>query len=420
MTNLAGANNSKFFLFYVSFSLFGYSLAAPLSELVFPNVEFSPLTILYRMFVIGGAFLFIFQLIFITNKTFVNKQGKYIFLLFICFWAIYSIRLAYDAMFQSNLLGENTISSYLTIGYLIVFIPALSLSRSYNKTDLKYLFQISFYILFIGVLLTLCISAFQIFGGSWQGGQRLSLERLNPISLGRYSAVLFFLAFSLMQLQRNNKILMLCGIFIGISGVLLSGSRGALVGTLFVLLVNFLLKVNFKNLLLISVLLPVAAMFGIFLLSILMPDIDVVENYLRMGGKSDESAQIRYQLYKGAFEQFSNYPVFGDLIVERVFKYYPHNHVLEILMATGIFGFSFFATLNILLFYKVNCLLKEDKTKEGIIRLLMYLYVFYLVGGVFSGTIIGSPEYWYLVVIISFTCLNKNNFHTKGKYFYSQ
>ena len=115
-------------------------------------------------------------------------------------------------MFQSNLLGENTIISYLTIGYLFVFIPALSLSRPFNKADLKYLFQMSFYILFIGVLLTLCISAFQIFSGSWQGGQRLSLERLNPISLGRYSAVLFFLAFSLMPLQRNNKILMLCGI----------------------------------------------------------------------------------------------------------------------------------------------------------------------------------------------------------------
>jgi hypothetical protein len=416
MSNLADANNSKFFLFYVSFSLFGYSLVAPLSELVFPNVGFSPLTILYRIFVIGGASLFIFQLMFITNQTFVNKQGKYIFLLFICFWAIYSIRLGYDAMFQSNLLGENTISSYLTIGYLFVFIPALSLSRLYNKADLKYLFQMSFYILFIGVLLTLCISSFQIFSGSWQGGQRLSLERLNPISLGRYSAVLFFLAFSLIQLQRSNKILMLCGIFIGISGVLLSGSRGALVGTLFVLLINFLLKVNFKNLLLISVLLPVAAIFGIFLLSILMPDIDVVENYLRMGGGNDESAQTRYQLYRGAFEQFSNYPVFGDLIVERAFKYYPHNQVLEILMATGVFGFSFFAVLNILLFYKLKFLLKEDKSKEVIIRLLMYLYVFYLIGGVFSGTIIGSLEYWYLVVIISFTCINKEKFIRKESF----
>ncbi|MGO4891634.1 O-antigen ligase family protein [Flavobacterium sp. W21_SRS_FM6] len=403
-------NNGNFFLFYVSFSLFGYSLAAPLSELIFPNVLSSPLTILYRMFVLGGAFLFIFQLMFIKKKTFVNEQGKIIFLLFIFFWCIYTTRLIYDSMFQSNLLGENTIISYITMGYLFVFIPALSLIRSYNETDLKYLFQMSFYILFFGVLLTLCISAFQILSGSWQGGQRLSLERLNPISLGRYSAVLFFLALGLMQLQSKNKILMLCGIFIGISGVLLSGSRGALVGTLFILCINFLLQVNFKNLLFITGLLPIALMLGVFLLSILVPDIDVVENYLRMGGKSDESAQIRYQLYQGAFEQFSNNPIFGDLIIERSFKYYPHNQFLEILMATGVFGFSIFVILNSLLFYKLKCLLKQNKSKEVAIRLLMYLFIFYFVGGVFSGTIIGSLEYWYLVLIISFTYFKKADF----------
>lgn len=410
MVNFNLANNSKFFILYISFSLFGYSLAAPLSEIIFPNVESSPLTILYRMFVVGGAFLFIFQLMFITNKTFLNKQGKYIFHLFIFFWAIYTIRFVYDAVFQSNSLDENTISTYFTVGYLFVLIPALALTRSYNDADLKYLFQISIYILFIGVLLTLIISVFQILNGSWQGGQRVSLERLNPISFGRYSAVLFFLAFGLMQIENKNKIFIIFSMFIGLSGVLLSGSRGALVATLFVLLINFLLKANFKKLLFLGVLLPVCTVIGVFVLSILMPDLDVVENYLAMGGKTDKSAQIRYQLYAGAFEQFSNNPIVGDLIVEREFKFYPHNQVLEILMATGIFGFSVFAILNTLVFYKLKCLLKKYKNKDETIRILMSLYVFYLIGGLFSGTIIGTHEYWYIVVIISFTCFKQEKY----------
>jgi O-antigen ligase len=401
------ANNSKLFLLYISFSLFGYSLAAPLSEIIFPNVEFSPLTILYRILVIGGAFVFIFQLLFIQKKTFINEQGKHIFLLFIFFWIIYTTRLVYDAMFQSYLLDENTISSYFTIGYLFVFIPVLSLSRSYNEVDLEYLFQMSLYILFIGVLLTLIVSGFQILNGNWQGGQRISLERLNPISLGRYSAVLFFLAFGLMQIKNKNKIFMIFSMFIGLSGVLLSGSRGALVATLFVLLINFLLQANFKKLLFLSVLLPVCAITGLFLLSILMPDMDVVGNYLAMGGKTDQSAQTRYQLYAGAFEQFSNNPIVGDLIVEREFKFYPHNQVLEILMATGIFGFSVFSILNTLVFYKLKCLIKKYKNKDETIRILMSLYVFYLIGGLFSGSINGAHEYWYIVVITSFTCLRK-------------
>jgi len=410
MANLAGANNSKFFIFYASFSLFGYSLTAPLSEIIFPNLEYSPLTLLYRMLVISGAFVFIFQLSFIKEKIFVNKQGKHIFLLFILFWFIYSIRLLYDGIFQSNLLAENTISTYLTLGYLFVFIPALALCRCYNESDLKFFFQVCLYILLVGVLSTLVIVALQIFNGNWLGGQRLSLERLNPISLGRYSAVLFFLAFSLMRLQSDKKLLMLFCILLGISGVLLSGSRGALVALLFILLMNFLLKFNFKNLLFLGVLFPIGALLVVFLLSQFIPDFDLLENYLRMGGKSDESAQIRYQLYSGAFEQFSNYPIFGDLIIERHFKYYPHNQILEILMATGVLGFFVFLTLNVLIFYKLRCLLNKNKNNREIIGLLINLFVFYIIGGFFTGTIIGSLEYWYLVIIISFTCLKITDF----------
>jgi O-antigen ligase len=403
------AYNSKLFIFYVSFALFGYCVVAPVAELVSPNSEGSLLTILYRIFVLGGALAFIFQLIFIHKKTYIESKGKYAFSLLLFFWGIYTCRLIYDAIFQADLLGEGTINNYITIGYLFVFIPMLSLARTYNEADLKKLLQMSFYILLLGVLLNLSVSAFQILNGSWQGGQRLSTERLNPISLGRYSAVLFLLAFGLIQIQNKKKLLLTISMFIGLIGVLLSGSRGALVSLLFVLIIIVLSKASLKKIVLFSILLPLCGGIGIFLMSILVPDIDVISNYLAMGGKSDQSAQIRYQLFAGALEQFSNYPILGDLIIERKYKFYPHNQVLEILMAIGTLGFIVFITLNALLLYKLSQQLNKYKNKGVTIRMLMYLFIFYVIGGMFSGTIIGAHEYWYIVVIISFTYFKKEN-----------
>lgn len=398
------ANNSKLFLFYVSFALFGYCVVAPLAELVSPNSEGSLLTILYRMFVLSGALLYIFQLIFLHKKTYIDTQGKYAFILLLFFWFIYTCRLVYDVIFQANLLGEGTINNYITIGYLFVFIPMLSLARSYNEADLKRLFQMSFYILLLGVLLNLSVSAFQILNGSWQGGQRLSTERLNPISLGRYSAVLFLLAFGLIQIQNKKKLLLLIiSMFIGLIGVLLSGSRGALVSLLFVLIIIVLSKTSLKKIVLFSILLPLCVGIGIFLMSVLVPDIDLISNYLAMGGKGDQSAQIRYQLYNGALEQFYNNPILGDLIIEREYKFYPHNQVLEILMATGMVGIFVFVSLNSFVLGKLNRLKNSNINKGGVYGISMHCLIFYVIAGMFTGTILGAVEYWYFVVIICFS-----------------
>ncbi|MFW8590320.1 O-antigen ligase family protein [Glaciecola sp. 2405UD65-10] len=398
------ANNSNLFLFYVSFSLFGYCVIAPLAELISPNSETSLVTILYRVFVLGGAMLFIFQLFFLLKKMYVETLGMCALLLVLLFWFIYTCRLFYDATFQANLLGEDTIISYITVGYGFVFIPMLAVARSYNEADLKRLFIMSLYILLLGVLLNLSVSAFQILSGSWQGGQRLSTERLNPISLGRYSAVLFLLAFGLIQIYNKKKILLIIVMFIGLIGVLLSGSRGALVSLLSVLIIILLANVSLKKIMLFSILLPLCVGIGIFLMSVLVPDIDVISNYLAMGGKSDQSAQIRYQLYHGALEQFYNKPILGDLIVEREYKFYPHNQVLEILMATGVTGMLVFVSLNLFVLGKLNMLKNCTISKRGgVYGILTYCLIFYVLGGMFSGTIFGALEYWYFVIIICFS-----------------
>ncbi len=399
------ANNSNLFLFYVAFALFGYCLIAPIAEIVSPNSEFSPITILYRMAVLGGALVFIYQMFFINRKTYIDTRGKHAFLLLLFFWFIYTCRLIFDAMFQEHLLDDNTISSYVTLGYFIVFIPLISLARSYNEIDLEYLFHISFYILLFGVVFTLSISAFQILNGSWEGGQRLSSERLNPISLGRYSAVLFILGFGLMKIQHKKRLFLVTGMLIGLIGVLLSGSRGAFVSLILVLIVTILSKASFKKILWFSLLLPLSAAMGIFLMSILVPEIDVIDNYLAMGGKDDQSAQIRYQMYNGALEQFYNNPIFGDLIIEREYKFYPHNQVLEILMATGIIGLLVFTTLNVFVFRKLKCLKNRNTNDESASIFLKYCVLFYIFAGMFTGTILGALEYWYLVVIICFSSM---------------
>ena len=400
-------NNGKPFLFYVGFALFGYALAAPISEIFPIGIGDLRVTIQYRILVLVAAIALIFKTTVISQKTYLDRPGKLGFLLLLGFWFIYTCRLFYDASFQADALGENTVNDYLLSGYVFGFITLMSLTRPYSQEDISYVFQISFYILLLGVSLSLYLVIFAILSGEWEGTSRFSLERLNPISVGLYSGTLFILSFGLRAVQPKQTLLLPIGILIGFLGVFLSGSRGALVSLFMVLMVILWSRFSLKNLLGLMTLFVIISLVAIWLISFLMADVDIVSNYLATGSDRDQSAQIRFRLYEAALTQFYSNPIFGDLIVVRDMKFYPHNQFLEILMATGIIGASLYLMLNSVIYFKLKRLLKGLKDAQTMARILSYLLVFNLTAGLFSGAIILSSEYWFLCTITLFASFNK-------------
>ena len=326
------------FSYHVSFTLFGYCLIAPLSDLIIPNAEVGYLTILYRILVLFSSLFYISVIFFYIKKLCIVGVGKMALYTLFLFWFIYTLRLLYDVNFQSNSLGDGTFINYLITGYGFVLIPLFSMMMSYDRQDLVKIFVRSFYILLVGVVLAIIVSTYKIITLESLWGVRFATERMNPISLGRYSTVLFLLAYALYQLKERPVSILYFAMLIGGIGLLLSGSRGALVSSFVILLINLFTRAKLKNIIMLPILFSVIFYFTLSLLSILLPEFNLIENYFKMGSGADKSAQIRFQLYNGALDQFYNSPIIGDLIVERAFKFYPHNHILEVLMATGILG----------------------------------------------------------------------------------
>ncbi len=397
------------FYYHVAFALFGYCLMAPLSDLIFPDSEVGYLSILYRFLVVVSSLFFITVIVFYKNNLRITAVGKMALSTLILFWCIYSLRFFYDVTFQSKYLGDDTFISYLIYGYGFVLVPLFSLMMSYDRQDLVKIFTRGFYILLVGVVLIIIVSTYQVIMLESLWGVRLATERINPISFGKYSAVLFLLAYALSQLKARPVNVYYFAMFIGGVGVLLSGSRGALVSLCVVLLIDVFASLKLKNMIIIPILISVTLYFTMFILSFLLPDFNLIDNYSKMGSSVDQSAQIRFQLFNGALNQFYSSPIIGDLIVERTYKFYPHNHILEVLMATGILGFFIYLLLNALVVIKLYQLRRSGFSRV-LVNTLVNLYLFFFVAGMFSGALVASEGFWFILVIICLTSFeNKRN-----------
>jgi O-antigen ligase len=124
--------------------------------------------------------------------------------------------------------------------------------------------------------------------------------------------------------------------------------------------------------------------------------VDLFSGFLNVGSKSDQSANMRFQSYYGAFQQFSDSPFFGDISEERSTGFYPHNIFLELLMATGLFGFVVFLIVNSLVIYMYLCHKSDD------FLVVFLLYIQYFVASLFSGSVFTNSAFWVLLFFLCF------------------
>jgi hypothetical protein len=99
---------------------------------------------------------------------------------------------------------------------------------------------------------------------------------------------------------------------------------------------------------------------------------------------------------RGGWNQFLHSPVTGDLIEERTMHTYPHNLVIEALMACGIIA----GTLHIISVSKsviqTNKLLQNQTT-----RWVALLFTMQLISSMFAGGIYTDYTFWYLLVLLN-------------------
>ncbi|RWE55630.1 O-antigen ligase family protein [Mesorhizobium sp.] len=223
------------------------------------------------------------------------------------------------------------------------------------------------------------------------GAGRMSLDKINPISMG-HTAFLFLIYFIILTVN-TRKLSIIPAVLSPIVFLVLvwARSRGAYIAGAGALLIYVLLLKGSKRVFAISGAIAVAV---VVLASTGTELIDVITDRLaRIDPDADQSTMIRSQLYAGAWRQFLENPLFGRYVVEMQFHFYPHNIYLESLISVGAIGSLPFAAHIVLALRSTVGIIRSGKFPLSAV-LTAVIFIREAIAGLASGSLWGNSVFW--------------------------
>ncbi|GJQ03944.1 O-antigen ligase family protein [Capnocytophaga canimorsus] len=335
---------------------FCYPISAVLS--LFLSIDSTLFNTGYR------ALALLFSVFVLLKLPYVKKENNIAIHLLFIFFLFYLFRIFYDIGFKGMEVAYFRLFSFY-IGNIV--LPIFTLVKAFKFIDIQRLLRRIFKTLIIANILILFAFFYQqnfsfspevLLGrAEVKIGEKDSL--VNSITYSLYGGYLFLLCFSLLVFQikniSKNKIRLFFFLFLGIINLLLGSSRGPLLSTflaIVVFLLQYFLYVKKKNIFklgLIVVLVSIVISYSFTYLNENNFQLGIIERMLKF---SDDmhygEKEGRISLYGKAFDFFEESPILG-----KQFMFdngaYPHNMVLEVLMALGLIGFLLY--LSVILFY---------------------------------------------------------------------
>ena len=325
---------------------------------------------------------------------------------FVIFWCLYIYRVIHNSYISQIELGADPIE-VLALIFAFVLLPTLPMFAGLNPWSTKWGFRLLTGITAVSLALVLMQLSELAVLLQEAGAIRFSLEKLNPISVGYLGATMVVLsAVGVFRPSRNRVALVnqaffaLCGAA-GVFTLVIAASRGPAIAIAVAMLIYCL--VPFR---------PGRAVVGLGLIGagavgvsivrrfvLARYEFDIYSRFLDAAEGYDNSANAREEAYAGAWQQFINNPFFGDAIVERSTGGYPHNLILEALMATGFLGgIAYILMVGLMAVAALRLLNRED----GYEWLALLAIVFGL-SGMFSGTHYTSDIQWLTLVLVTVT-----------------
>ena len=326
--NREGFNSFQFI--FLLLTLYGYELIS-----FFPSfyglTESRPVTVAFRIF------LFLLTLIVILkNKIRIQKWHLLIFL----FWFFYLLRLFHDTALSDRVINSPLIE-YWSFSAIII-LTILACTSYFSATTLlsvrKYVLIFLFIINVLGFY-NVMTNPLDVPDGVLVRAD--ANPSLNTIAFGRTAAVLIFICLVyLLQYKTKTwvKVFLLIAMLLGIFNIFTAGSRGPLLQLCITVLIYFFTN---RNLIKMRSLIALCMIF--IILAFLFPNyLDVTallfDRLQETGFSSNNSDRIRASFFNSAWNQFLDNPLLGDSIETIVGGTYPHNLILESLMALGLFG----------------------------------------------------------------------------------
>jgi len=385
---------------------------------IFFNVNPSLFNFFYK---IVGTFLVFYALVgglLLNKKRPVPKAA----LVAVAFWFLYTIRLLYDIEIAKVPFGFTKLEVYSFAfgGSLNISLAIIVCSSSIDLGRLMRIFKkvlILDNLIIVGLLILksgqLDITTLFL-RRSYFSTDAEDVATINSITIAINGALLMLVViidmwFRNQATEKNNsrspKKINILLLALGLVNLLLGGSRGPFLffGLLFFMLLIVKLKRNRFNVVFIlkaGILVFVSA--GIFLY--FFGNLLTVENFAlfnrlsSISESSDPSDASRANQLQSAWSQFLSSPIIGDRFVERVSDFYPHNIILEVLMATGIIGFSVFIVFAFRSVYKSFANLRDKRDNYQL--KLSVINLFFLLICLTSGCLWNSVEFWIFSLLV--------------------
>jgi len=109
-------------------------------------------------------------------------------------------------------------------------------------------------------------------------------------------------------------------------------------------------------------------------------------------GSSQSESEARIYLIESAWNVFLEHPVFGGSLVEPISRSYPHNAIVESLMAVGSVG----TIALVLIFVQWIAAAVKGMHNQHEFAWLSVIFLQYILGSMFSGSIIVNAKVWAL------------------------
>lgn len=371
----------------------GYLLLASLTSL------FSTSTTIYSILMRGLIATTSIFLIFKAKKNNFSPLKSLLIKGFLFFWFIYFSRILFETFFNKDLLSQPPYYYWLW-GAGTSFLPFFAISITLqNEQTIDKIRQLLYHCYFAA-------SIFSILGGStsainqttniFEETGRLRLDSIDPISLGNLGATLSILSiWSILHIKNlhfiKKYLYFTLGLSAGLYLLLSSNSRGPLVS--FGVCLLFISIFSNGRIKIFSTLLLITATIGLPYITLFLEKNYNIMTYSRLFNQiqsEDASTQARIQMHQNAIEGISSNPLFGYGLEEYIGKFHPHNIFLESFIATGLLGGTFFIFISIYLLYISIKIYRNNRT----LGWASLLFIQYLVGAQFSGSLVNSSYFW--------------------------
>jgi len=389
-------------LWIVAFLGYDAFLMGVIGSGVGAGIGSTPYSIAYRILTMSIASVVAYSTL---TRLKLNLPVGFIFSL-VFFVIIYSLRVFYEAYMT------HSISAFEYIGKVhgAAFIPMLAFLYPMSRKNSKYSFWGLVFVGFIVILIILVLYR-DYLGVSYRSVQYMkgvdkdSLVNAHKISYAGAvvsSLCVWFLIGCWKKLKFSHKIVIIGILIPSAMMMFFGGSRGALLAFL-VTVASFLVaqgKVEWSKILAVGFVGVLLYLVSSQLISSeggasMSSRIQLVIDQLSSGDEAAGSG--RMWEWGAALKQFAGSPLWGSGIVEKHSGFYPHNHIIESFMATGILGGISFVALCYYGLTSAKKLLKSG----GSYGWVGVVFIFYFTEGLLSAPIYNYPFWFSLCASVS-------------------